>query len=608
MFYKLWINLTLSTRYIFAIFALMIVGNFFLFNPVNAHTYQSSYSNPGQGVLPFKQEIARLLITVERAGREELSISKVPRVQKDDLLRIRLVDEPINGIKPDQSLWDWTLVAAFVNPSRKEVSEDSVSREINFRTEGWYREYQLKVPYDSQPVFFLYPKNNYRTKIKKLIGRNFKDIKKIGEQTLEIAGAYAQIGIFLSELQSIIRQDPYGSGSYYSTYGYGTGSLYGPDFIRNQLVERLAQSFNIALPGCWNGNSANSYSSGYGSINYAPNDFVSRAQCVAKNVRLEDFDLSVGRIFQQGGLLAAAKLVEKYPQLAYWINAAAAAADLILKIMRKTPLKIVPTMVQTPNAPSNTYGQYTPYNNGSVQPGFDTPEKISVFAESPPTDGGYVTAFPIILHKWQSEPDPGVIKLPAPRLLDSCLHAGQNVLKNTDLLFDWLRDPFTRDFKLIMSADNGFTKEFQLIKNIGMSGWMLNLTPPDIQAFPKVRMDLEAKIIAIRGFNQIESDSFYVPISGGGKWEISPEAAQDFAVGGKRRVIVRNTMGSCRCLRSVVYKPSFGGEFTFGAGSTVNPLRFTENGKDAWFEIDTTNFLPGQGTLELRTFGTQQQP
>ena len=560
--------------------------------PLYAQNYQSGYPNGFRGKRAFQQEIARLEITVEREGQTPLPISLVPRVEKGDLLRVKMLDEPINGIRPEESFWDWTLVVGFVNPSRNEVEQESVSREIRFKRDGWYREHLFKVPYDSQPVFFLYPKGKYRKKIKKLIGKNFSQIKKIGEKTLEIAGAYAQIGLFLNELQRTINQNPYGGFGGYNAYG--NGSPFGEQFIKNQIVERLAQSFNIALPSCWTNGGGYTQS----------NDFVGRAQCVAKNVRLEDFDLSVGKLLQQGGLLAATKLIERYPQLAYWINVAAAAADLILKILQKTPLRIVPTMAQARiNIQNNNQ-----YNNGNDQNRSAMPiqEKISLFAEKPPTDTDFVTAFPIVLHKWQAEPDPEVISLPVPSLLEPCLHMGQNVLKNTDLSYDWLRDPFARDYKLIMSAENGFSREFWLTKNRGMSGWMLNLNPQDTQAFPKVKMNLEAKIIATRGFSQIESKKFSIPISGGGKWEIPIESLTKFSVGGKRRVIIKNTQGSTRCLQSVKYRPSFGGEFTFTSNAAANPLQFNSSGTEAWFDIDTTHFQAGQGTIELRAYGNQQ--
>lgn len=576
-----------------------------------SQTYQPGYSGINQGERAFQQEIARVEITVERSGEIPLPMTLVPRIQKDDLLRVKLLDEPINGILPNESLWDWTLLVAFINPSRNEIGAESVSREVNFKRDGWYREHVFKVPYDSQPVFFLYPRSKYRKKIQKFLHKNFSEIQKIGEKTLEIAGAYAQIGIFLNELQSVINTNPYGYGGYTSYAGYspyGATSPFGQDFMQNQLIERLAQSFNIALPSCWTGGT------GYARSN----DFVSRAQCVAKNVRLEDFDLSISRIMQQGGLLAATKLVEKYPQLAYWINVAAAAADLILKIMKKTPLKIVPTMARSANTLQNRnsqYNQYNQYNSSYISPNsaqalssVPPPDKISLFAETPPTDSDFVSAFPIVLHKWQAEPDPARISLPIPALMEPCLHIGQNILKNTDLTFDWLRDPFSRDFKLEISAENGFSKEFPLIKNLGLSGWMLNINPQDIQSFPKIRMNLEAKITAIRGFSAIESENFSIPISGGGEWELSADSIREFDVGGKRRIVIMNSMGSCRCLQSVTYRPSFGGEFTFVSGNSTNPLRFSETGNEAWFDIDTTHFKPGRGNLEFRAFGNVQQP
>lgn len=541
----------------------------------------------------FQQEIARVEITVERKGETPLPMNLVPRVQKGDIIRFRMLDEPINGIRPDESYWDWTLTIAFVNPSRNEIEEKSVSHEIHFRETGWYKDYLFEVPFDSQPVFFLYPKPKYRKKIRKLISKNFSEIKKIGDKTLEIASAYAHISIFLHELQQTINQNGYGA---YGGFGYSSDNLYGDQFLKNQVVERLAKSFNISLPSCWrNGNSF-----------YGSNDFVSRAQCVARNVRLDDFDFSVGRMLQQGGLLAASRLVDKYPQLAYWINVAAAAADFIIKIMQKTPLKIVPTMAQTHENQNNQFNQFG--NNLQSSSLIPQKQKISIFAEKPPTDNDFVTAFPIVLHKWQAEPDPEVIMLPIPSLLEPCLHMGQNILKNTDLSYDWLRDSFTRNFTLIMSAENGFTKEFRLTKNLGMSGWILNINPEDKEAFPKVRMKLEGLITASRGFNRVTSEKFTIPISGGGDWEISDDSIKKFAVGGKRRVTIKNSQGSTKCLQSITYKPSFGGEFTFSANAIANPLHFNLDGTEAWFLIDTSSFESGQGTLEFRTYGNGQQP
>ncbi len=562
---------------------------------VLAQNYRPGYSNNFTRKKAFRQEIARMDITVEREGEIPLPMSLVPRVQKGDFLRVRMLAEPINGIRPSESQWNWTLVIAYVNPSRNEFDEETVSREIRFKRDGWYREHTFKVPYDSQPIFFLYPKPKYRKKIKKLIGKHFNEITKIGEKTLEIAGAYAQIGIFLNQLQGVINQQSYRG---YPSLSYGGGTQFGNDFMQQQLIERLAQSFNIALPTCWNNRR-----SGF----YASNDFITRARCVAQNVRLEDFDLSVNRILQQGGLIAATKLVERYPQLAYWINIAAAAADIILKILKKTPLKIVPTMIQSRG--NNQYNRGSSYRARRTQTQFAIPpqQKISVYAEQSPTEGGFVTAFPIVLHKWQESPDPDVISIRTPRLLEPCLHVGPNILRNTDIAYDWLRDPFAREFRVIMSAENGFEREFLLTKNIGISGWMLNLTQQDMAAFPNTRMNLEARLVATRGFNRIESKRFPVPISGGGKWEIAKESQNEFSVGGKRRVVIRNTMGSCRCLQSVKYVPSTGGVFSFTTKSSNNPLRFNTDDTEASFEIDTEYFTPGKGKILLQAYGSQRQ-
>ena len=542
----------------------------------------------------FQQEIARLEITVEREGHIPLPMTMVPRVRKGDLIRIRMLEETINGIMPDESYWDWTLVLAFVNPSRNRKQEESVSREVNFKRDGWYREHLFKAPFDSQPVFFLYPKSKYRKKIKSLIKKNFSQIKKIGEKTLEIAGAYAHISMFLNELQTVINKDQFGFGGF-NQFTFGAGSQLNDTFFRNEMVERIAQSFNIRLPDCWSG----------GGFSSNSNNFVSRAQCVAKNVRIEDFDVSVGKIIQQGGLFAASRLVEKFPELAYWINVAAAALDFILRATRRSPLRIVPTMAKVRG--NQGQGNFNNNNSGdSNRSRLPPSQKISLYAQDAPTDIKFVTAFPVVLHKWQPEADPEVISLPTPRLMEPCLHTGQNILKNTDISYDWLRDPFTRNFRLIMSSDNGFSKEFYLTKNLGMSGWELLLDSQVLQTFPKVQMKIKTKIVATRGFSEIESKSFSMAIAGGGKWELAGRTDSEFSVGGKRKVFVKNTFGSTRCLQSITYRPSFGGQFTFVARSSSNPLRFSGDGKEAWFEIDTTHFQPGQGTLEMRGYGSNQ--
>ncbi len=585
---------------------------------------QNNYQQPYQtnymaGSTAFKQEIARLEINVARPGKVPISITQVPRLEKDDLLKVRLLDEAVNGMKPDQSNFDWTFLVAFINPGRNNDSEKTLSEEINFRKKGWYKEYTFVVPYDSQPIFFIYPKPQYRSKILNLISKNQDEIRKIGEKTIEIADAYAKIGTFLNELQTVVNRNYYG-GYYNNGYGmYGNYGNYGPygnygqntgfnqTFLMEQTVERLAKSFNIQLPTCWGGNTPygnNPYNNVYGGYQNGMmfNDFMGRVQCVARSVRIEDFDLSVSRMLQQGGVFAAAQLTQRYPQLAFWINIAAAALDFILKITNKTPLKIVPTVISTTETPAqNAMYQNNMAAASSVRPADSV--KISLFAESQPMDKGFVTAYPLVVNKWQANADPEVISLPVPALTESCLHPGQNVLRSADLLTDWMADNFTKDFQLVISSSNGFRKTFPLKKNIGLSGWELNVTKDELNTIPKINMTLEAVITGKRGFNEIQSPKFPLPLMAGGEWTIDPQSQRAFMSGGKRIITLKNQFGNCRCLQSVVYRPAFGGPFIFAANSKENGLIFSPDLKEVSFEVDATNFPGGPGQLELVQFG-----
>lgn len=125
--------------------------------------YQPNYftaSQPNNNYMAnssaFRQEIARVEINVVRRGKAPLPLTQVPRLEKDDVLKVRLLEEQVNGMKPDQSNWDWTFLVAFINPGRNNEKERLVSEEIQFRKSGWYREYSFAVPYDSQAIFFLY--------------------------------------------------------------------------------------------------------------------------------------------------------------------------------------------------------------------------------------------------------------------------------------------------------------------------------------------------------------------------------------------------------------------------------------------------------------------
>lgn len=765
---------------------------FFLIESFNVHaqqTYTSQFSPqmsgqfaPGQpgsssgnylkNSAAFRQEIMKMEINVTREG-QTLPITQVPRVQRGDIIRMHLLEESTGGIKPHESMWNWTFLVAFINPNRKSTARieskesggqdkdaagGTVSEEIQFRKTGWYKEYAFKVPFDSQPVFFLYPRPKYRSQILKLVGKKYEEVRQLGEKTIELANAYSRINSFLGELQSVLYRtqssyygsfvtypkppngtnnngsynpynpyNPYGTGSGtynpypstgtynpYNPYGSTTGNANNPNqrpldpvFNYNaffeQTIERLAASFNLTLPNCWQsfnggynyfgtpggygssyGGGFNSgYSGGYSSGSYGglyggtsggggngvnsfghavSSEFIGRAQCVAKGIRLEDFDFSVGRMLQQGGLFALTQLRDKYPHLAYYINIAAIAIEFIVRVFQKYPMKIMPTLIQTSDGnsfgattnngtnggsnngsynsgnpyggnssgynggsysatASNSYGSpnssFTPAGNNfpnSATSGNSgnsvnfTPVKISVYAETQPTDADTVSAYPIIVHRWQSEPDPEVISLNPPVPSEPCLHAGINILKSTDISKDDSQDTFTRDFKLTVSSENGFTKTFPLKKNLGAGGWELNLTNEDLNSFPKVNMTLEAEVTGTRGFSEVKSPKFALPLNTGNNWQIKPEAAKAFAVGGKRLLTLQNNAGTCRCLQAVIYKPSFGGQFVFevNAKNPNSQLQFSLDGREVSFEIDATNFQPGQGTLEIKTYDDNQ--
>lgn len=567
----------------------------------------------------FKQEIARMEISVVRAGKTPLSITQVPRLEKDDILKVRLLDEQVNSLKPDQSNFDWTFLVAYINPGRNSDSNKTVSEEINFRKRGWYKEYSFVIPYDCQPIFFLYPKPQYRSKILSLVNKNQEDIKKIGEKTLEIADAYAKIGMFLNELQGVVYRNYYrglyNNNTYNGMYGVGNlNTLGGNDsFLAEQAIERVAKSFNIQLPSCWG---TGSYGGGgyYGNMPYnntpyntggyynnyqygMGNDLMSRVQCVARTVRVEDFDISVGRMLQQGGVFAASQLAQKYPQIAFWINIAAVAVDFIVKLTNKAPLRIVPTVVTAnENQMANSPMMSSPMQSGSA----DTPStKISLFAEAQPNDSGFVTAYPLVFHKWQANADPNLITLPMPVMMDSCLHAGQNIIRTTDIVNDWMTDNFTKDFQLTLSSANGFQKDFPLKKNVGFGGWELNLTKEDLNSIPKINMRLDARITGKRGFNKIQSPDFNIQMTSISNWAIEGNSQKSFTIGGKRIITLKNQNGNCRCLETAIYKPAFGGEFVFDAKRLV----YSPDNQSVSFEVDTTSFPVGAGQLELRQFG-----
>ncbi|HRH41212.1 MAG TPA: hypothetical protein PKY82_06165, partial [Pyrinomonadaceae bacterium] len=89
--------------------------------------------------------------------------------------------------------------------------------------------------------------------------------------------------------------------------------------------------------------------------------------------------------------------------------------------------------------------------------------------------------------------------------------------------------------------------------------------------------------------------------------QITPESQQNYVVGGKRTISIRNTLGNCQCLQAVIYKPSFGGQFVFAADDKDHGLNYSPDNKEVSFEVDATNFQAGAGEIELRTYGGEAQ-
>jgi len=75
--------------------------------------------NPMANSSAFRQEIARMEINVYRSGHDPLPMAQVPRLQKNDVIKVKLSEDPINGVKPDQSNYNWTFLIAFINPGMK---------------------------------------------------------------------------------------------------------------------------------------------------------------------------------------------------------------------------------------------------------------------------------------------------------------------------------------------------------------------------------------------------------------------------------------------------------------------------------------------------------
>jgi hypothetical protein len=567
---------------------------------------------------PFKVEIGRLEASVYRPGEEPLPLSQVTRLNQGDVLKVKIANEAVNGIMPHQSNWDWTLLVAFINPSRNNASEETVSEEVRLREKGWYNDNFFTVPYDSQPMIFLYPKPKYRKKILDLISKRPDDIRQMGEKIIEISSAYGHISSFLNQVQYMMANPYYNNG------------------LLEQSIEGMARSFNIQMPSCWR-----SYGYGYGGYNYGGysgynsysgyNDLASRAQCLSRNIRIEDLNFSVGRMLAQGGLMALSQLKQSHPEISKWIAIAAVAVDFILKLTRKTAIRIIPAVVSTPDNPIYPQGNYyggggyynggggyyngnTTYYNGMnaansttyyqgntggnsfAQTNPSESNKISLYANYQPNDRDFVTVYAYVPHKWQAEPEPKLTNIYAPSMIEPCFHAGKNLLRNMDLRIEWLSDTFTRDFKLILTDNNGWNKEFALRKNLGLNAFEAEISKDDITALPKNNV-FDAKITGKRGFTMIESPIFQIPMANGGNWEASVKAGSN----GKNLVTLKRVAGDARCSQNIIYRPSAGQPVIFPITKENSFLKLTEDRNEITFEVDSAT--PASDSIQIQLYG-----
>jgi hypothetical protein len=560
---------------------------------------------------PFKIEVGRLEASVYRPGEEPLPLSQVPRLNQGDVLKVKIANEPVNGIMPHQSNWDWTLLVAFINPSRNNATEETVSQEIRLRDKGWYNDNFFTVPYDSQPMIFLYPKPNYRKKILDLISKRPDDIRQMGEKIIEISSAYGHISSFLSQVQYMMAQPDYGNG------------------MLERSIEGMARTFNLQLPSCWRSSGYGYSGYNYGSTGYGGyNDLASRTQCLSRNIRIEDLNFSVGRMLQQGGLMALAQLKQTHPEISKWIALAAVAIDFIMKLTKKSAIRIIPAVVSTPDNPiypqNGAYGGGGYYNGGGYNAGGSTyynggstyyqptqagngfaqqtnpteANKIALYANYQPNDRDFVTVYAYVPHKWQADPEPKLTNIYAPSMIEPCFHTGKNMLRNMDLRLEWLSDNFTRDFKLILTDNNGWKKEYELRKNLGLNAWEAEISKDDIAALPKNNV-FDAKIIGKRGFTMIESPVFQIPIANGGTWEASIAPGSK----GKSIVTLKRVAGDSRCSQNIIYKSAVGQPVIFPITKENSFLKLTEDRNEITFEVDSPNPTAGADSIQIQQYG-----
>jgi hypothetical protein len=165
-----------------------------------------------------------------------------------------------------------------------------------------------------------------------------------------------------------------------------------------------------------------------------------------------------------------------------------------------------------------------------------------------------------------------------------------------DLRIEWLSDTFTRDFKLILTDNNGWNKEFALRKNLGLNAFEAEISKDDITALPKNNV-FDAKITGKRGFTMIESPIFQIPIANGGNWEASVKAGSN----GKNLVTLKRVAGDARCSQNIIYRPSVGQPVIFPITKENSFLKLTEDRNEITFEVDSAT--PASDSIQIQQFG-----
>ena len=173
------------------------------------------------------------------------------------------------------------------------------------------------------------------------------------------------------------------------------------------------------------------------------------------------------------------------------------------------------------------------------------------------------------------------------------------ILRNLDLRLEWLADTFTKDFKLVLSDKNGWKKEFELNKNLGLNAWEVELSKEDLALLPKTSVPFDAKITGRRGFTDVQSESFLVPVSNGAMWESKIKPLSE----NKKLVTLHKISGDCNCEQIIIFKPAVGQQVVLPMVKENSFLKFSDDGKTISFEIDSANPQSIGDNIQMQLFG-----